>query len=108
MPGRIESLLGLGRRAGLVLSGDQRVWQALRDNRAQAILLATDAGEAVKRKFARLAAQKEIRAWLWGEKETLGRIIGESPRAVVAITDRQMALQLGRLLDEQGGGASEQ
>ncbi|HIC95660.1 TPA: DUF448 domain-containing protein [Candidatus Bipolaricaulota bacterium] len=96
---QIFSLLGLGARAGRVVSG----WNGVRaaKGRLELILVAEDASENALRRFAR-----SDRAFVMFTKEELGRAIGRPPRSVLGLTDPELAarleLELERYSDVRG------
>ena len=88
---RVLSLLGLAARAGALVSG----WNGVKAkwDRLKLVLVATDASENARRRFAR-----SERAYVILTKEELGRAIGRPPRSVVGITDPRLAERLEREL----------
>ena len=94
MEARAKSLLGLCRKAGMLVSGEFSCEKALRDGTAKAIIVAADASDNTKKKFVNKAFYYEVPSFLYGEKETLSHAIGKTNRAVAAITDESMAAQV--------------
>ncbi len=86
----IEGMLGLGQRAGKLLSGDLAVKSAINRGRVKLLIIAVDAANRTQKELLGLAASKKIPTLAYGSKEELGRIIGKSPRSAVAFIDRKM------------------
>ena len=101
----VKNLLGLARRAGKVASGDLAVREALARGKAILVLLAQDAGPTTAGRFSRLCGQREIDCISIGSQEELGRALGQSPRAVLAVTDVNFARGLREAMAESGVNA---
>ncbi len=90
-PEKWKALLGLGFRGSMVISGTEAVWSALVKKRVWLLILAKDAAERTKLDFQKQCAQVGV-PWIeLSAKEVLGYCTGQSPRAVLAVTDKQMA-----------------
>ncbi|MCL6634928.1 MAG: ribosomal L7Ae/L30e/S12e/Gadd45 family protein [Peptococcaceae bacterium] len=87
----VGKLIGLGQRAGRLVSGEFAVKSALAGRRAKLLVIAGDAAERTRRELFRLAGSANVPAILYGSKEELGRLTGKPPRSAVAFTDEQMA-----------------
>lgn len=75
----------------MVVSGTEAAWSALAKKRVWLLILAKDAAERTKLDFKKQCAQVGV-PWIeLSAKEVLGYCTGQSPRAVLAVTDRQMA-----------------
>jgi len=93
--GRLRSLLGIAAKAGALVSG----WNGVKAgwNQLELVLVAADASENVRRRFAR-----PDKAYMALTKEELGRAIGKPPRSVIGVTDPRLAERLGRELKRYG------
>lgn len=87
----IYNYLGLAKRAGQVVSGEQAVVGAMKRNKVRLILIADDASANTHRKFSALAQNHNIKCFIFGEKVLYGQAIGQSPRAVLGILDHNFA-----------------
>ena len=87
----VKNLLGLARKAGKIASGDLAVREAVSKGKAALVLLAGDAGPSTVDRFTRLCGQRSIDCIRIGSQEELGRALGQSPRAVLAVTDVNFA-----------------
>lgn len=88
---KVYSFLGLARRAGQVVSGEQAVAGAVKRGKVVLMLIASDASSNTLRKFSSLAQNHNVSCIVYGEKGTYGQAIGQSPRAVLGILDRNFA-----------------
>lgn len=86
--------MGFAQAAGKLASGDAACERAIRRGHAHLVVLAEDAGDAVARRFARLADEYGVACVRWGNKADLGACIGQRPRAVVVVCDIHFARML--------------
>ena len=84
----ILSLLGLAKKAGRLVSGEEPVGGAARAHDARLILLASDAAENTVRRAKHFAeAGACLCARVPADKDALGRAVGRSSCAMLAVTD---------------------
>lgn len=88
---KVYSYLGLARRAGKVVSGEQAVAGGVKRGQESLVLIAQDASSNTHRKFSSLAQNHNVSCLVYGEKDLYGHAIGQSPRAVLGILDRNFA-----------------
>ncbi len=88
---KIYSYLGLARRAGHVVSGEYAVSGGIRRGKVFLVLIAEDASTNTTRKFSSLAQNHNVSCIVYGEKDLYGQAIGQSPRAVLGVLDRNFA-----------------
>jgi ribosomal protein L7Ae-like RNA K-turn-binding protein len=84
-------MVGLARRAGQAVSGDTAVRYAINRKTARIVILAENAAERTVEVYRRLSGDAGIPLILHGTKDELGRATGKPYRAVVAITDDNLA-----------------
>ena len=94
-------LLGLARRAGMVEQGVSSTRKALRQNRANLVLIAKDGSKIQKEKIDNILKHKNVPTITWGTCEGLGAIFGTQSVAAVAVTDPAMATQMFERLSQQ-------
>ncbi len=87
----MAALLGLARRAGKLAAGDQMAREAVQRRRAAVVVVATDAGQSTKDRFQRLCGQSKVQCLQYGTKAELGNAVGQTEKAVVAVTDQHFA-----------------
>lgn len=95
---KIFSFLGLAKRSGNLVSGDDTTLMELKKNKIKLIILATDASENTKKTFKDKSSFRNVKCIEFGTKEELGRSIGKSNRAVVGIKDESFAKRIKELL----------
>jgi ribosomal protein L7Ae-like RNA K-turn-binding protein/predicted RNA-binding protein YlxR (DUF448 family) len=101
---KILSFLGLAARAGQAVSGADAVSAASGKNKVFLFIASDDAAEGTLRLIKRISDDKEIPLRRFSSKNKLGLRLGQRDRAVVAITDKNFADQLIRLLNEYVSG----
>ena len=101
---KILSFLGLAARAGQAISGADAVSAASGKNKVFLFIASDDAAEGTLRLIKRISEDKEIPLRRFSSKNKLGLRLGQRDRAVVAITDKNFADQLIRLLNEYVSG----
>ena len=99
----LRQYLGLGQRAGQVVSGDCIVRAKIRKREARLIIVAADAASHTLRDFQRFTRGTGIPVVNFGRKAELGAALGRPPRAVVAVLDEHLS---GRILNVIGEGKS--
>lgn len=88
----VRGLLGLALRAGKLVLGDDPVSDLIKTGHARALFLANDAGDAIRRKAGRLAAEREIPVLATGAtKAELGAALGRASCALCAVSDMGFA-----------------
>jgi ribosomal protein L7Ae-like RNA K-turn-binding protein len=97
---RWRSFLGLANRAGKVVSGEETVLRAVRQQKAYIVLLAMDASERTNKTITNKCKFYGVPLKQVPDREVLGQAIGQPARVIVAVTDQGFGRQLKRLLDE--------
>lgn len=90
MNNRIESLVGIARRAGKIASGDAQIEAMLKKRKGSLLIIAEDSYGAHK-KYTQWANDIKIPVLVTGTKLELGRSIGLSPRSAVLVLDQGFA-----------------
>jgi len=98
---QIFNLLGLAQRANKILSGENTIIAQKDLNNFYLMIIAQDASERTKRKFANKAQHNNLEFIFFGTKEELGLSLGKSPRTVLAISDKNFSQRIRELA---GGG----
>lgn len=94
---RLLGLLGLARRAGKLEVGEALTAETVAAGKARAIFLASDIGEATRRKVMRHEERVPVFT-MPHDKETLGASLGFPGCAVCCLTDVGMARAAGEQL----------
>lgn len=88
---KIPSTVSLAKKAGKTVSGEEAVKEAVRCGKASLVILAEDAGRNTEKSIKNSCAYYDVRLVRLGTKEELGRAIGRSFNAVIAVCDRGFA-----------------
>ncbi len=86
------NLLGLARRGGNLVMGEEPVSDVCQQHKARVVFLAKDAGDTICRRAARMAesGNAPLVTLPWSKAE-LGSALGRSTCALVALTDQGLA-----------------
>ena len=83
---KVDSLIGMVRKSGMVVGGSNGVLAALDKGEPLAcILLARDISENIGERVRRRALAADVPVQVWGEKDHLGQLIGREERSVVGV-----------------------
>lgn len=108
MTDRVYSFLGLAKKAGAVVSGEDACQMAIKKKKAHLIIIAEDASDNTKKRFISNCEYRSIEVRLFGNKELLGRFAGKNIRSVIAVLHKGFAKRLMEMIDNQnikyGGG----
>lgn len=102
---RLFNAVGLARKAGKCVSGDQAVEKSVRALRARLVLLDEDASENTRSRYRTMC---EGRGIPWITLERLGEAIGSPARRIAAVTDEnfQRMIMDAHAADERRRAAS--
>jgi len=87
---RIQSLLGIARRAGKVCSGEAQIEAMLKKGKGKLLIVAEDSPNTHK-KYANWAQDLRLPLMVTGTKQELGLTIGLSPRSAILVMDEGFA-----------------
>jgi len=93
------SFLGLANRAGTVVSGEEQVIQAVRQNKANIVILSEDASARTKKTITNKCASYKVPLRSVSDRQMLGKAIGKVERVVVAVNDKGFSDKLITLFD---------
>lgn len=96
---RLYGLIGLAKRAGKIVDGQERVLQAITARKAKLLVLTEDAGENGRKKLLDKAKSYQVPCVTFAGKNALGWAIGRDQTAAVAVLDDGFA---GKLLERFG------
>jgi Ribosomal protein HS6-type (S12/L30/L7a) len=85
------SFLGLARRAGKIVSGEDTVIRTVREGKAGAVILSEDASERTKKTISNKCRFYRVPLLSVPDREQLGRAIGQPARVLAAVTDAGFA-----------------
>ena len=98
MKNKFLTLLGFAKKANHVTSGDEGVKAFLKKGKIKLLIVAEDYPEKRKNFWKETAESMNIDFIEICDKESLGRAIGTSPRALVGILDEKMAESLKNIV----------
>ena len=97
---RIQSLVGLARKAGKVNLGQQAVEAAIKKKQAKLIVLAEDSSQNTKEQFQTLAKNTKIEIFEIGIKSEWGKLFGRETVAVLAVMHYSFARAIKGEIDK--------
>lgn len=95
---KMINLLGMAQKANQLISGEFAIEKKIPEGRIRLLLVATDASEASKRQYEKMAQTHEVPFAYALSKEDLGQCTGKSYRAAVAVLDPGFSTALRKLL----------
>ncbi|HZV81323.1 MAG TPA: DUF448 domain-containing protein [Geobacteraceae bacterium] len=106
---RVVSTIAMANKAGRVVSGSDKVMDALRKGNVSLLILAEDISGESAAKFLAIAGKTGVESFRFSLKERLGSPLGKDIRSVVAVAPGPFADSLRRELTRYGnffeGGA---
>lgn len=94
------SMLGIGKKAGLIVSGETGCIHSLKDNSSKLLIIAKDASDNTKNKFKALCNNKDIMYIEIGLKSELGSAIGKEITSVISIKDEVFSEALKKIIND--------
>lgn len=94
---KILNLIGLAKRAGKLITGEELTVKAIQADRAQLVFLASDASKNLNKKIADKARTYDVHVIQIFSENELSRAIGAN-RKVVAVVDDGFAKKMESLL----------
>ncbi|NPV25969.1 MAG: 50S ribosomal protein L7ae [Firmicutes bacterium] len=101
MLSKIKTLLGLGQKAGNVISGSYAVRVALGKKQARLMVIAEDVSDRTRQELVELARRNEVPIIVLGTKDELGQCLGKGQRAAAVVIDQQLATAIRRAVKEE-------
>lgn len=98
MDTKILSLLGLAKKSGNLISGEDTCERLIKKNQASLVIIAQDASENTKKKFADMTTYRDIRCVVLANREELSAAIGKSNRTTYVIKDKGFADTIYKLI----------
>ena len=88
---KIESYLGLARRAGKIISGYQTCVHTISRGNIRLIIVAEDSADNTKEKFRNLCSRYDVEFRIYSTIEELSSMTGFTGRGIFGITDKNFA-----------------
>ena len=99
---KILSLIGLARRAGKVVSGQEKTEKAVKSGAACMVIVTADASDNTRKLFFDKCSFYEIPVYCCFLMDDLGRAMGLEARSCAAVNDEGFAGKIRKLLEESG------
>ena len=94
----IYRFLGLCMKAGKLVSGEDQVIDAVRKGSTALVIVALDASENSKKRYADKCTFYKIQTVVFGSCDNLGKCTGKKKRAALAVMDQGFAKALNEKL----------
>jgi len=88
---KVLTMLGFAQKGGKLVSGESAVKAMFDKGQIHLLILAEDLSENRRRFWVNIAERDNVPVLIIGNKHELGVAVGLSPRALLGITDKQMA-----------------
>ena len=95
---QLKFAISLAQRAGKLVSGDMGVEKALLSRKAKLLIIATDAAPSTQATIGALCEKYSIPIYREFTKAELGMAIGKSPRACIALTDKNFVIMVEKYM----------
>ncbi|MBQ4347815.1 MAG: ribosomal L7Ae/L30e/S12e/Gadd45 family protein [Firmicutes bacterium] len=99
---KIYRMLGLCARARRLVSGDMLCEKAVKEKKAELIILAEDASKNTREKYMALCRKNAVEILEYGSLYKLGHSIGKGDRATIGLQDAGFAKKILQLAAEEG------
>ena len=99
----ILSLLGLCAKAGKCCSGEFQVEKAVKEKKANLVIVAQDASDLTKKSYKDMCLYYKVPVYIYASKEDLGHCIGKDIRSAVGILDEGFANSIVKKMNSKGG-----
>ena len=87
MLSKLYSMLGIGKKAGLLVLGETGCIQSIKKEKSKLVIVSSDASENTKDRILSLCDKHKVKYYLIGEKQELGYALGKSLSSIISITD---------------------
>lgn len=97
-------MIGLAQKAQKVASGEFSTEKAVKEGRAELVIVSLEASDNTKKKFRNMCAYYKVPLYFYGTKAELGWAIGREFRASLAVTDMGLAKAVQKQLPKENDG----
>ena len=95
----VYRFLGLGQKAGYLLSGDAQIRDGIKKEKGNLLILAEDASPRTAEMYGYMAENHGISIRVFGEKIKLGHSLGKTERTAILICDAKFSKAVLEKLD---------
>ena len=103
---KVLSYIGLGTKAGNIVSGEFATEKAVKSNNAYLVIVAEDASDNTKKMFNNMCSFYQVPIFFFGDKRELGHSMGKEFRASLAFLDKGLAKATCKQLEIAKNGGS--
>lgn len=96
---KLITMLGFAKKARKLISGSNAVQRSILFGNSFLVIIASDAGESLKRKFTRLCEENEVKVCIYSTNEELSLLTGEYNKAIYSIENEDLANQVYNLIN---------
>mgnify|MGYP006286531447 CR=1 FL=1 len=96
---KIYKFMGLIVKAGKLISGENKCEAAIKASKVYLVIVADDASVNTKKRFSDMCEFRDVNIKIFGERESISRYIGKENRVVVAVTEKEFAKNLLKLIN---------
>ena len=97
---RAMQMLSLAQRAGKVASGEFMTETSVKEGKSHLVIIAADASENTQKKFRDMCTFYEVPYLVYGDRDSLGHVIGKDFRASVSVNDAGLAEEIRKRATE--------
>lgn len=97
---KILNLLGISKRAGKIVTGEDLILKAIKNNEIKLLFIASDAGKNTAKKFKDKTNYYQIPSITIFNKDELGEAVG-MPRVMIGIADDGFARKFEKLKNNE-------
>ena len=95
---KVFSMIGLATRAGKTVAGEFSVEKAIKQRKAQVVIVSKEASDNTKKLFTNKCEFYNVPVFIYGEKKELGIATGNIERTSIAVLDEGFSKQIVKLL----------
>lgn len=100
MINKLYSMLGIGKKAGLLVLGETGCIQSIKKEKSKLIILSSDATENTKDRILTLCDKHKIKYYIIGEKQELGYALGKNLSSMISITDLKFSQVIADIIEK--------
>ena len=96
---KLISMLGFAKRARQLATGANAVQRSILSGRSYLVIMATDSGDSLKRKFTRLCEENEVKVLIYSSNEELSMMTHEDNKSIYSVENEELAKQVYNLIN---------
>lgn len=96
---RLETMLGFAKRARQLASGANAVQRSILLGKSYLVIIASDSGDSLKRKFSRLCEENDVAFFIYSSNEELSAITREVNKSIYSVENADLAKEVYKLIN---------